>query len=276
MFAAVSDLYARHWSDFFHFGLFETDEQSSEEAFEHTHSRYMQALRLDRAGKVLEVGCGRGGFAELVAANTNADVLGIDLSRAQLARARERRRPNLRFAHHDVMKVDELGEAFDAVACIDAACYFPDKRLAVEKIANVLAPGGRFLLVDWCKQEGLNLLQEELVLRPFMKFWAVPSLATPSDYATYLERSGLEVLELSDLNDRVRRNWELAYERAIEAVKELSYEEAARTLWKVKRLGSNGRKIVREQFPAALYIKAAYDAGFLRYTYVLAERKADA
>lgn len=273
MFAAVSDLYAQHWNEFFHFALFDSDEQSWDDAFERTHAKYMDALRLECATKVLEIACGRGGFAELLAASTGADVLGIDLSRAQLSRARERRGPNLRFAHHDVMKLDKLGERFHAAACIDAACYFPDKRLAVEQIANVLVPGGRLLLIDWCKQEGLNALQEELVLRPFMKFWAVPSLATASEYSRYLERSGFDVLELADLNDRVRPNWELAYERAIEAVRDLTYDEAARLLWKVKRLGASGPRIVKDQFAAALYIKAAYDAGFLRYTYVVAERK---
>jgi cyclopropane-fatty-acyl-phospholipid synthase len=276
MFAAVTDLYARHWSDFFHFAIFETDEESWEEAFDRTHVKYMNALGIGRARKILEIGCGRGGFAELLAAKTSGEVLGIDLSRAQLAHARRRRRQNLRFARYDVMQLDELGERFNAVACIDAACYFPDKRLAVEKIAKVIAPGGRLLLVEWCKREGLNALQEELVLRPFMRHWAVPSLETPSNYATYLERSGFDVVEITDLNDQVRRNWDVAYERAIEAVRDLSYGEATRMAWKLKRLGSDGVRIAKEQFPAALYIKAAYDAGFLRYTYVVAERKAEA
>ncbi len=274
MFAAVTDLYAEHWHDFFHFAVFEHEGETWDEAFARTHARYVEALRVDRATRVLEVACGRGGFAEILAVATEGDVLGVDLSRAQLAHARKRRRPNLRFLHHDVMRLDELGETFDAVACMDAACYFPDKRRATEQLAQVVAPGGRLLLIDWCRQDGLNLLQEELVLRPFMQFWAVPSLETAGNYASYLEGSGLRVLAADDLNDRVRPNWELGYERAIAAVSDLTYEEAARMLWKAKQVGAGAPRMVKEQFAAALYIKAAYDAGFLRYTAILAERPA--
>ncbi len=272
-FAAVSDLYAQHWNEFFHFALFETEDETWEEAFERTHAKYVEALRLEGATNVLEIACGRGGFSAYLARATSARVLGIDLSPEQLAHAGRHRAPNLRFRQHDVMHVDELGESFDAVVCMDAACYFPDKRRAVEKIAKVVNPGGRFLLVDWCKQDGLNRLQEELVLGPFMKLWAIPSLATARNYETYLERSGFEVVELSDLNDQVRPNWELGYERALSAVRELTYEDVARMIWRVKRLGPEGWRILKDQFPAALYIKAGFDAGFLRYTYIVAERK---
>src|SRR5215213_6835993 len=128
MFAAVSDLYAEHWSDFFHFAVFDGDpEEDWAAAFERTHRRYAEALRIGGAGKALELACGRGGFAEFLAARTEGDVLGIDISRAQLSRATRRRRPNLRFRRHAVMRVAELGERFDAVALLDAECYLPDK-----------------------------------------------------------------------------------------------------------------------------------------------------
>ncbi len=273
MFAAVTDLYARHWNDFFHFALFENDDQSWEAAYEATHERYLDALRVDRAERILEVGCGRGGFAELLAARTNAEVVGVDVSRAQLARAANRRRPNLRFEHRDVMSLDEEDGKFDAVASIDAACYFPRKRAAIEKLGTVANPGARLLLVDWCKRDGLNRIQEELVLEPFMRCWAIPNLETGSNYGRHLEAAGFEVLEIADFTAKVRRDWDFGYERALKAVSELSYDEAARLLWSVRRVGRRAATLLKDQFPAALYIKAAYDAGFLRYTYVLGEKR---
>lgn len=49
---------------------------------------------------------------------------------------------------------------------------------------------------------------------------------------------------------------------------------AAKFLGKRLTLGADSIRLIKEQFPAALYIKAAFDAGFLRYTYFLAERDA--
>lgn len=272
MFAAVSDLYADYWHDFFHFALFEDDDESWDAAFERTHRRYASALEAAPGRRVLELACGRGGFAEWLARTTGAQVLGIDIARAQLRHARRRRQPNLRFLRHDVMRVHELGETFDAIVFMDADCYLPDKRLAVERIAKAMGPGARFLLVAWCKAEGLNRLQEELVLHPFMLYWGVPGLETPSGYRRHLARAGLRLLEEEDLNARCRRNWDFGYDRAIEGVSDFTLAKAARYLWRGLPLGAEGVRLVKEQFHAALYIKAAFDAGFLRYTLFLAEK----
>lgn len=93
MFAAVSDLYAEYWHDFFHFAIFEDEAESWDSAFERTHRRYLEALRIRDGSKVVELACGRGGFADFVAANSAGEVLGIDVSRSQLSHARRRKRP---------------------------------------------------------------------------------------------------------------------------------------------------------------------------------------
>ena len=272
MFAAVSDLYAEHWSDFFHFAIFEEDGEDRDAAFERTHRRYLEALELKPGDKALELACGRGGFADFLARNSEAEILGIDISRSQLSHATKRRRPNLRFLHHDIMRVHELGERFDAVVLMDADCYLPDKGLAVARIAAAMEPGARFLLIAWCKRQRLSGIQQELVLEPFMRFWGVPSLETAAGYRRHFRKAGLRLIEESDLNDKVRPNWDLGYDRAIEGVRDISLAKAARYVWKGLALGSEGLRLVKDQFHAALYIKAAFDAGFLRYTLLLAEK----
>jgi cyclopropane fatty-acyl-phospholipid synthase-like methyltransferase len=273
MFAAVGDLYAEYWNDFFHFALFEQGDDDWDEAFRRTHRRYASALRLGPKSEVLELACGRGGFADFLAAETGADVLGIDISRAQLRRARAHERPNLEFRHHDIMRVDELGRRFDAVVLMDADIYLPDKRAAVEKISRVMKPGARFLLIAWCRREGLSALQEEVVLHPFLRYWGAPGLETPSAYRAHFEAAGLDLLEQLDLNDKVRRNWDFGYDKAIEAVRDFSLAKAAKLVWQGLPLGREAIRLIKEQFPAALYIKAGFDAGFLRYTYFLTRKK---
>ncbi|HYE95328.1 MAG TPA: methyltransferase domain-containing protein [Rubricoccaceae bacterium] len=274
MFSAVSDLYAEYWHDFFHFALFERDDEPWEAAFARTHGLYFDYLKVAQAERVLEMGCGRGGFSNLLADQTPGSVLGIDLSPAQLAHARRYERANLRFQQHDIMEVDTLGETFDAVVCLDAACYLPDKRLAVEKVGRLLRPGGRFLLVDWCKPDDLGSIPEELVLHPFMRYWAVPSLETPEGYRRHFQRAGLDVLRVDDLNAQARPNWNFGYERALDGVKELSERSMLDLIWTGMKLGQEGVRLIKEQFHAALYIKAGFDGGFLRYTLVLGEKPA--
>jgi len=273
MFAAVSDLYAEYWNDFFHFAIFEDGEETWESAFQKTHKRYLDALEIPRAQRVLELGCGRGGFSNILAQNTRGTVLGIDLSRAQLCHSKRFNHANLRFRLHDIMHVDDLAETFDAVACLDAALYLPDKALAIARLSKVVEPGGRVLIVDWCRRGGLSAVQAELVLHPFMRYWGVPSLETIRSYTRIFRHSGFSLLEAVDLSERVRRNWEFGYQRALAAISELSIDDAPRLLWKGVTLGPDGIRLIKEQFPAAVYIRAGFDAGFLRYVYFLAEQQ---
>lgn len=272
MFAAVSELYARYWHEFFHFAIFENPNQSWDEAFHNTHEKYFSALQIDKANNVLEIACGRGALTNLIASRARGSVLGIDISRSQLARAKRYERQNLRFKHHDVMKVDELNEMFDSIICLDAACYFPDRKLAIKKIASVLRPKGRFLLIDWCRQEGLSYMQENLVLKPFMKAWGINSLETKRGYESHFEKAGLKIKESIDLNHLTEKNWNFGYENAIRAIRETSSKELYKLIWTGLPMGPEGIQLIEDQFAAALYIKAGFDAGFLRYQYYLVEK----
>lgn len=200
-------------------------------------------------------------------------MLGIDLSEGQLRHARRRRRPNLRFRQHDIMRVEQLDGEFDAASCLDAFCYLPDKAAAIHGIASVLRPGARLLIVDWCRRPGLNSLQEELVVRPFMRAWAVADLETGDGHRAHLEHAGFRVLDASDWNERVQPSWERAYDRAVEAMRELDERSLLALVWDRVRLGPEGAQLIKDQFAAALYLKAGFDAGFLRYVHLLAERR---
>lgn len=273
MFAAVGELYAESWSEFFHFAIFDDPLQSREDAFARTHQRYCAALRVDEARQIADLACGRGAFADLLAGQSSGHVTGIDISGAQLEHARAFRRPNLSFVKGDVMEVDRLAAGLDAVSCLDAACYFPDKRAAIRAISRIMSPRGRLLLVDWCSNGAVTALQDELVLAPFRRYWAVPNLATVEEYRGYLADAGFELLACEDLNAKTQDNWRLGYERAIEAVQRLSLKRAARLFLRGAPLRAGAMRRIKEQFAAALYIRAALDAGFMRYSYLLARKR---
>lgn len=273
MFAAVGELYAERWSEFFHFAIFDDPAEMREEAFERTHANYCDALGITSAREIADLACGRGGFAHFMAQHTSGHVTGVDISSAQLKHARSFRRPNLSFVKGDIMLIDRLVGRLDAVSCMDAACYLPDKSAAIAAISKIMNSRGRLLLVDWCRNSSVTALQDELVLAPFRKYWAVPNLATVADYRTYLADAGFELLACEDLNSKTQENWRLGYERAIEAVQRLSLRQVPRLLFKGVSLGTEGVRIVKEQFAAALYIKAAFDAGLLRYSYLLARKR---
>ncbi len=280
LFGATADLYYARWGEFFHLAIFEQGDDTSDidAGLERTHRRYFEAIRGESAERILELACGGGAFSQWMAERTPGEVVGVDLSDAQLDYARrrlkERPRPNLRFAEQDIMKIRELDEPpFDAAVYLDAACYLPDKPAALKGIATRLRTSARLLLVDWCRPPRITTLQNELLLEPFYRVWGIPEMETVAAYERALERAGFRLVEVDDLSERVAPNWERGYLEALRALADpITVKQLASIARNAVKYGPQSVRMAKDQFYAVLFAKAAADAGLLRYVYFLAER----
>ena len=96
----------------------------------------------------LEIGCGAGAFARLLAARSQY-VLALDLSPEMIRIARERSAdfPNIEYRVADVLEWPFPAEQFDCIASIATLHHLPlDTMLA--KIKTALKPGGTLLVLD--------------------------------------------------------------------------------------------------------------------------------
>jgi sterol 24-C-methyltransferase len=279
-FNALAELYYAYWGEFFHLAVFGPGDDPADvaAAYERTHQRYLEAIGGAATQRILDVACGGGALSAWLADHTTAQVVGVDLSDSQLAHARRwvagGRRPNLTFLQHDVMHLDELTEPpFDAAICLDAACYLPDRRAALGQIAARLRPGGRLLLVDWCRTERPAALQRELILEPLCRSWAIAELETVVGYRRLFAAAGLRIHRLEDLSERVVPNWERGYQAALRALAEpIQLGQLLRLAADTVTHGGVVIQAAKDQFQVALLAKAGAESGLLRYVSVLAER----
>jgi cyclopropane-fatty-acyl-phospholipid synthase len=107
-------------------------------------------LALRPGERLLDVGCGWGGFAIHAAARHGVDVVGITLSEPQAAFARERVRQAGLADRVDIRVQDYrdlAGERFDAIASIGMVEHVGGERidLYARRLAGMLRPGGRLL-----------------------------------------------------------------------------------------------------------------------------------
>lgn len=112
------------------------------------------AAGLTSGEAVLDVGCGSGrATRELAHHVAPGRVLGVDLSRRMLQRARQRAREeglsNVDFQHADA-QVHPFGTGvFDVVVSRYGAMFFGDPVAAFSNLHHALRPGGRLVLLTW-------------------------------------------------------------------------------------------------------------------------------
>jgi SAM-dependent methyltransferase len=121
-------------------------------------------------GLIVDLGCGHGLFAQLLARDSAArTVIGVDLDTRKIAVAEQLALPNLRFATGDAATIDL--PPVQAVTIIDVFYLIPyetQERLLAACVKR-LAPGGLIVLKDMAERPRwkvwLNWLEETLAVR---------------------------------------------------------------------------------------------------------------
>jgi ubiquinone/menaquinone biosynthesis C-methylase UbiE len=149
----TEDSQANWWIDYFDARyLLEYEPLFSPEGDRREVARLMEVLGLPSGARILDVPCGQGRHAHLLAeAGYNVD--GLDYSMDLLAKARARGvGPTLRYTRGDMRRLPARWTGrFDAVLNLFTSFGFfaepADDRRVVEEFARVLKPGG---VVVWC------------------------------------------------------------------------------------------------------------------------------
>jgi ubiquinone/menaquinone biosynthesis C-methylase UbiE len=118
-------------------------------ADEHRIARLL--LGLSPGDGVLDVACGTGSFSRRFAATVGETglVVGIDVSETMLTTAvRDTRESGVAVAYirGDAQELPFKAESFDAVCCFAAFHLFADPMRALDRMTEVLTPGGRLAL----------------------------------------------------------------------------------------------------------------------------------
>lgn len=156
---------------------------------------------MDGHDRLLDVGCGRGGPALLLADQLDARVVGVDLVPYNLRRAREnarKRAATAEFLAGDATRLPVSAESFAACTAIDSLVYLPDRQAALAALGDVLEPGGVVVLTDLVATAELDGGHRERLDR-FASAWDMPTPGTFSDYERAIEDAGLSLVDRTPL-----------------------------------------------------------------------------
>lgn len=209
------------WGEHIHLGHYGSppeprDFRAAKTAFVHELIRWSGLAGLPAGSKVLDVGCGIGGSARILARNYGFEVLGISISPAQIERARTLTPADLKdrchFAVMDAMDLGLKDGGFDGVWSVEAGPHMPDKQRFADELLRVLRAGGRLALADWNRRDpsaGELSARERWVMRQLLDQWAHPEFANIEGLKRNLEESVHRrgVIDTADWTDATLPSW---------------------------------------------------------------------
>ncbi|MEA2375332.1 MAG: hypothetical protein QOD53_1795 [Thermoleophilaceae bacterium] len=204
----------------------------------------LDGLRLPRALRILDAGCGAGMMLDELA--SYGEVWGAEPNPLGLAAARRRA------GHARVVRacVEELPFAtgnFDLVTCLDVIEHTPDDRVSLRELWRVTAPGG-YLLVTvpaypalWSHHDVVNQHHRRYVRRTLLGAAAEAGWRPLRDTyfnSLYLAPAAAVRLILRDAGERQRRSELALTPRALDPLLELPLRLEAALLRRGVRLGA--------------------------------------
>jgi phosphoethanolamine N-methyltransferase len=180
-------------------------------------------MQLQENAHVLDIGCGVGGSAFVMAREFGARVDGIDLSQNMLAQATSRLNKNglaefVSLELGDCLDIERPG-IYDAIYSRDVFLHIQDKSRLFSVLFESLRPGGSLLFTDYCCAE--QPWQDD-----FTKYVAHRGyhLRTLAQYASLLSDAGFIQVETRDMSDR----FVALLQRDLETIQNIDCDEATR------------------------------------------------
>jgi ubiquinone/menaquinone biosynthesis C-methylase UbiE len=216
--------YLEHvYGDNIHYGYWDgpDDLRSFPQAQSRLTDVLIERLRAGAGQCVLDVGCGTGGPAFRLARTTGASVVGVTISRWQVATATAHAvsaglSGTVHFAHGDVGDMAFPDGAFDAAMALETLVHISDKAGALRELRRVLRPGGRLVLCDLTRTADMSSEQREV-----WAGWPVAMALTGGEYAELLADAGFEIEEQHACAANVARTFECLRQRLDQPAEQL-------------------------------------------------------
>lgn len=202
------------------------------------YRRILQQLEVSAGDRILEIGCGWGGFAEVATKEGGAHVSGVTLSSEQLQFAQQRMQDKGVAAQADLKLMDyrDLNEKFDAIASIEmfeavGEAYWPTY---FECVARNLKSGGRACIQTIVIAD--ELFERYRTGTDFIQQYIFPGgmLPSPSVFRAHAAKQGLKVKEEISFGldyARTLAEWRDGFNKNLSDIKQLGFDEKFQRTW---------------------------------------------
>lgn len=216
--------------DTFTQGIYLSEDETMVVAAERKLAYAFDRLKLKPNDKVLDIGCGWGGFLRFAAAR-GVNVTGITLSKHQADYVQKlietRNLTTAEVKHQDFFSYDSPAEKYDAICMMGVMEHLSDYKFVITKITGFLKPGGRVYL-------DFGAEKESFVTRSFITKYIWPGIFRMVYMPEFVKAVNDSIFEIEAIyNDRL--NYHLWAKKAYKKLlnnKEAFVAQSDEQLWR--------------------------------------------
>ncbi len=205
----LSKWYLEIWGEHVHHGLWETGSESAELAVQQLTQLIARETGVTSGSTVVDIGCGYGGTARILAKGFGANVTGYTLSKEQyeyaVAKTGDTGNPQYRLQNWFENGLPDA--SVDVAISIESSEHMEDKPGFFAEVNRVLKPGGRFGVYAWLACDNPTDRQFRWLLEPICREGRLPSMGNEEDYRQMMWESGFTDITFRDLSRNVRKTW---------------------------------------------------------------------
>ena len=188
-----------------HLGYWDENTANHAESLINMNLAMAKRVSMFRGARVLDAGSGFGGTSLWLAKEYDAQVVGVNISSDQLARANRYAKKRgledlVKFENVNLLDTRLPSESFDIFWAQESLLHILDKKLFLAEAYRLLKPGGRMVIQDSFLFNRVYSCKEECHLETISSGGLIPKLPSPDEFITWAKITGFRDIHIEDIS----------------------------------------------------------------------------
>jgi len=190
-----------------HYGYRDKNHKGREAEIINMNRFIIEIAKIKVDDKVLDIGCGVGGTAMMIAKRYGVSVVGLNINEMQIERARKSIQDanlddRIKIVNGDFTNIPFPDESFDVVIGVESTPHANDKKAVLTEVYRVLKKGGRFANSSYLLTKNEYKRHEKRHLDLFINGWFM-TLIHGDKFKGILEEIGFNNINFTDTSRAV-------------------------------------------------------------------------